>query len=199
MNASQGNSNPPSKKDVSYRPLHDSEGYDEVLIRVVPRFKTSELSGDEWRISAVVTVKRKGIIVYERAFGKMEQAAQYLSWVTGVEMTEMGPPRKRGLFGHYPDECAQPSCTNPPLNHYRIKKLFTAQGEGPLPESDYFEYRRAFCVGHSKRGDSDREDNDENYELVEGSGAKRVDPKAVREAQFGGVIDLRDKPKEDQG
>ena len=35
--------------------LHDDEGVDEITIKKVPRFKSSHMSGDEWRTSALVT------------------------------------------------------------------------------------------------------------------------------------------------
>ena len=42
---------------------HDDEWYDEIRVTTVPRFKTSGLSGDEWRRSAKVTFLRKGIVL----------------------------------------------------------------------------------------------------------------------------------------
>lgn len=39
-----------NKVSKAYRP--DAQAFDEVRITTVPRWKESELSGDEWRISA---------------------------------------------------------------------------------------------------------------------------------------------------
>lgn len=174
-----------------YRPLEEWEGIDEITIKQTPRFKTSGLSGDEWRVSAVVTFKRKGQVVYERPVHRMEEAAAFLPWLLRVEVGENHPPRARGLYGHYPDECAQPGCDKPPVNHYRIKKLYE-HGHGPLPD-DGQENRRAFCEGHSHRGDSDMEDNDENYELIQGEGHATIDPSKVSPAAFGGVVEVDQK------
>ena len=41
------------------RSHHDDEWYDEVRITTVPRYKTSSLSGDEWRTSARIQILRK--------------------------------------------------------------------------------------------------------------------------------------------
>lgn len=174
-------------KTVWYRPLEDWEGVDEITIRQVPRFKTSGLSGDEWRVSAVITLKRKGQVVHERPTHRMREAAAYLSWFLEVECQE--ETKHRGLYGHYATECAQPGCDKPAVNHYRIKKLYE-HGHGPLPDEGVAENRRAFCEAHSCRGDSDMEDNDENYELVEGAGHKVIAPGDVSPAAFGGVIEL---------
>lgn len=50
--------------------LDDDEFYDEIRITTVPRFKTSELSGDEWRVSTHVVVLRKGRVVAEKSWSK---------------------------------------------------------------------------------------------------------------------------------
>lgn len=151
-----------------FRAHKDWEGVDEITIKQVPRFKTSHLSGDEWRVSAVVTLKRKGEIVCDRVFHRMSDAARFLPWVLEVECPDQ--TRHKGLFGHYPDECAQPGCDQPSINRYRIKEIFSAQGEGPIPNE--LTYHRAFCAKHSHRGDSSREDSDDNYELMTGSGGE---------------------------
>ena len=173
--------------DHHYRPHKDDEGVDEITIKLAPRFKTSGLSGDEWRVSAVIVFKRKGIVIYERPVHRMRDAAKYLPWLMEVEMPDK-TEFKRGLYGHYPDECAQPGCDKPAVNHYRIKHLFSDQGDGPLPREASWEDRRAFCEGHSLRGDCGLEDADANYELIQGAGHKTIDPDKVSPSGFGGVI-----------
>ena len=58
----------------------DDDYWDEIIIlsgqvvllgHIVPRYKTSGLSGDEWRISAHLTVKLRGVVVVEQRFHKM--------------------------------------------------------------------------------------------------------------------------------
>lgn len=169
-----------------YKAHRDWEGVDEITIRQVPRFKTSRLSGDEWRVHAVVTFKRKGKVVYERPFHRIFEAASFLPWLLNCELVD-NTTHERGLFGHYEDECAQPGCEAPSVNHYRLKKVYASQGDGPLPY-DGEEYR-AFCEAHSVRGDCGMEDNDKNYELVKGTGHKTLNPSKVSPPAFGGIID----------
>jgi len=44
----------------------DRQAYDEVRIITVPRYKNSELSGAEWRISAEVQFLHKGVVIFEK-------------------------------------------------------------------------------------------------------------------------------------
>jgi hypothetical protein len=59
---------------------HDDKYWDEVVIlagqivlrgSVVPRYKTSGMSGDEWRISTQLVVKLAGTVIVERGFHDM--------------------------------------------------------------------------------------------------------------------------------
>lgn len=180
------------KKTVFLRPHKDSEGVDEITIKQTPRFKTSGLSGDEWRTSALITMKRKGVVVYERTVHTMELAASFLSWLLRVEATENS--KVPALFGSKLEECFQPGCPERSVNVYRLKETYSDRGEGPLPKDDGVEYRRAFCEAHSHRGDASFEDSDQNYELVEGEGGKVIRPDDVSPAAFGGVFEIdRDK------
>ena len=43
-----------------FKPIADDEGPDRITIDPVPRYKTSGLSGDEWRMSYVVRFYRRG-------------------------------------------------------------------------------------------------------------------------------------------
>lgn len=69
---------PPAK--LPLRRHHDDNYWDEVIIiagpivlhgTIVPRYKMSGLSGDEWRVSAKLVVKRAGNVVLERGFHRM--------------------------------------------------------------------------------------------------------------------------------
>lgn len=142
------------------------EFFDRAEIVVVPRYKTSDLSGDEWRISAILRLYRKGSVVHERSFGTFETACNYLPSEI-VRARENGTPEG---FDHKADEqkCFQPSCPRPGTTEVRLKERFSAQGER-LDASEgirAFEYRRRFCAEHATRGDCGREDSDANYEVV---------------------------------
>ena len=41
----------------------DAQAFDEVRIVTVPRYKRSDLSGDEWRISAEIQFYRNGVLI----------------------------------------------------------------------------------------------------------------------------------------
>jgi hypothetical protein len=57
---------------------HDDEGVDRIEIDIVPRFKTSDLSGDQWRVSARLRAYRKGELVGEQSYHNMETAVCFL-------------------------------------------------------------------------------------------------------------------------
>ena len=65
----------PDGSQGQHRPLEDEAWYDEVRIVTVPRFKTSGMSGDEWRTSAVAQFLRKGEVVASERFSDVKAAA----------------------------------------------------------------------------------------------------------------------------
>jgi len=48
---------------------------------IVPRDKTSDLSGDEWRISVHTKLFRKGNLIYERSYHDFDSASANLPWL----------------------------------------------------------------------------------------------------------------------
>ena len=50
----------------------DGQAFDEIRIKTIPRYKTSGLSGNEWRYHAEVYLLRKGQIVKQRGYGDIE-------------------------------------------------------------------------------------------------------------------------------
>lgn len=137
---------------------HESEFIDEIKVRVVPRFKESELSGCEWRRHAQVTLLHKGEVVLEIGYGDVDTAAVGIPWLL------------RTLYEHeftHPDpnneKCFQPGCAEKGTVKLYLKHEY-AQGH-ELPDKGFKLYRR-FCLEHSERGDSDFEDCDANYEIA---------------------------------
>lgn len=145
--------------------LHpDDEGVDRIEIDVVPRFKTSGLSGDEWRISARIRAFRKGELVGDRSVGSMEAAANMMSylWMTLPDWCK-GP-----LYaGERGGKCQQAGCREPAEVTYRLNQEWE-HGHGPLPPNSLGAPLRRFCSAHAVRGDAAFEDSDENYERVSG-------------------------------
>lgn len=152
---------------------HDDETFDDISIVAEPRFKTSGLSGDEWRVSYRMVLKRKGTVLFERSYNRLSAALAHLPWVMRV-MFEEGPTfdgfRNDEFEAHLKNEaalCHQVGCGLPSTVFYRLKQIYAKEGDGPLPTNG-LEYTVSFCQRHSTRGDCGREDADDNYELIEG-------------------------------
>lgn len=155
-----------------FRRHHDDEFIDEVTLKVEPRFKTSDLSGDEWRVSTRVSLSRKGQVLKERTYHRIEDAAAHLPWLLKTWVEEL-PEEELHSFHEQLDRdeelCHQPGCSERATHVYRLLgSLTSARGEHLHPqEAERVRFLRAFCDTHKVRGDSDLEDNDDNYELVE--------------------------------
>jgi len=150
-----------SLEDQVYFKAHpDDEGVDRIIIELEPRYKESELSGDEWRVSAVAKFYRKGKLLFEKSTATMQWAMMMLPywWLMIPESSPVPAYKVDELM------CAQPGCSNDAVVTYRLKEEYSKSGEGPLPK--VFEHRRAFCPTHQTRGDCGLEDADTNYEMV---------------------------------
>lgn len=145
-------------KEFKSFPAHrDDEGIDKIEMQIVPRYKESELSGDEWRVSCHVSFYRKGNLIMETSFNKMESAILGLGhlWNTRPEWSPIA------LWGFDGTECHQPSCAEPATHVFQMKERFSAQGDGPLPQGSFSSFV-AYCDKHKTRGDCGREDADRN-------------------------------------
>lgn len=147
----------------------DSQFVDEVRIVTVPRWKESELSGDEWRISARIDFYRKGVVVGSKGARDVAMAARFVDWfmVSGRENGEIDVPNTLG------DYCDQEGCCKPWTTRLRLKQRYDRDGKVKEPSrwmQDVVEYR-AFCDEHKVRGDCGIEDADSNYEAMGGGQA----------------------------
>ena len=170
--------------------LTDDEGVDQIVIDMVPRFKTSGLSGDEWRVSARVRFFRNGEVVHEDHRTKLNYAVTLLPGMLLALPEQVDVP----LFRPDPEVCFQPGCSEPAISTYLLKKDYCVGGGncGQETKMHWPEYRR-FCERHLRRGDCSLDDADENYEVLDGPGPddRLVDPTDQSPSAFGGVIDLR--------
>jgi len=171
----------------------DAQGFDEVRIITVPRYKSSGLSGDEWRISGVCQLFRKGKVIHEFGMANVENCAKALP----AEIMKAHDEGKFYFAGEY-NICDQEGCSDKATVIYRLKKKFCNESyihpaiEYKREESPI----RMFCERHSKRGDCGLEDSDDNYEIVLGYVAEPR-PEDVKVSTFGGVINLsQNKTKE---
>lgn len=108
-----------------FRP-RDDEGVDRIELKVVDRFKTSELSGDEWRYSVAICFYRKGTLVYEKRYGKMEWAVAALPYELMVLPEKVDIP----LWGLDDKVCNQYGCSEPVVVVYRLKELYINKAKG---------------------------------------------------------------------
>lgn len=139
---------------------HDFEVFDRITMEIVPRYKESGLSGDEWRQHVEVKFWFKGHEIASKGCRDMNAAAMLLgSW-----LIDSGSPIADKVIKLEEDLCDQPSCTEPPTHRYVLKNWFSDRGE-KLDKSDGSDrpYYRQFCQRHGTRGDCGREDSDDNY------------------------------------
>ena len=150
----------------------DAQGFDEVRIVTVPRYKTSGMSGDEWRISGEIQLMRKGRIVHKEQFQNVESCAKFLPWVMAC-----ASDNGKAYFASEEDFCDQEGCSEKAVSKYRLKAEYCRKGhKTELPAyAQQKDQLRQFCAKHLKRGDCGLEDNDDNYEVVSGPGPKDND------------------------
>ena len=145
-----------------YNRHEDAQPIDEVTIRMVPRYKTSMASGNEWRVSAVVECKRKGRVVHDCHVNSMERAVL----IAGQCFVEA----QDDVTFEFPDDkaCCQPGCSEPPVVARRLKRIKDYRTQQMSDVPSHCRYVNVFCARHSTRGDCGLEDNDANYEALEG-------------------------------
>lgn len=149
----------PRKKMESHRRCRDWEAFDKIELEVVPRYKTSELSGDEWRTGIAIRFFHKGHLVHEDFRTGMRYAIMMLAdiWLKAQEPISDEVIELEKVY------CDQPGCREKWTAVRFLKRL--AVNEGWLDTSDsIFRHFRKFCATHLKRGDCGLEDADRNYE-----------------------------------
>lgn len=141
----------------------DAQAFDEVRIVTVPRYKTSGLSGDEWRISASIQLWRKGKMCVEQGFRNVETACQFASSVY-LSAIDDG----KAYFAGDGITCDQEGCAEPATVFLKLKSEYCRDGHKSDPyASDERPLIRCFCEKHQTRGDCALEDADENYERID--------------------------------
>ena len=160
-----------------FRRLADDGYVDDIHLRTVPRFKTSELSGDEWRVHVRVEFRRKGVLVgyedYRHIAEALAHLARYAGWGKGIAPASlrMGDKEPDHVADaermRHTDEdfCAQPGCAEPWTVEYRMSSTgCECCGETTdIATTEWKDYRRRFCDRHAMRGDADLDDADRNY------------------------------------
>ena len=155
------------KERIYHRRLPEFESFDRIELQVVPRYKTSDMSGDEWRQHVSVKFYFKGELVHETGWNSMRNALMLLSgeWVRAQE-----PIPSRVIEMEYSGLCDQPSCPNQAEGRFQLKRLTSDSGEYLDMADQRRPYYRQFCKRHMRRGDCSREDADDNYVPLDGVG-----------------------------
>jgi hypothetical protein len=174
-----------------FRPrLGEDQGFiDQIEVHVQPRFKTSGLSGDEWRTSIVITALRKGRVVKQRTVGNMDYATRLIGmndwW---LEDEAIPDPRIAE------DLCDQYGCSEPWTVLYKRVKDGCGHCGSVKERGDGFDTFQAFCERHAHRGDCSLHDSDDNYQPVEGAHPSEQVIRSEDESPsvFGGIIHLSD-------
>jgi hypothetical protein len=164
----------------------DAQAFDRIEIVIVPRYKTSGLSGDEWRISTATKFFRKGKLIHEVTHGNMEAAAACLG-CDYLNATDNG----HGYFAGEGDICDQEGCSEKATVTYRVLKEFCR--DHPFDHQKELTDEiviRKFCQRHSKRGDGAFDDADANYKVLDGEPNSIPNPSDVKMSVFGGTITL---------
>jgi hypothetical protein len=136
----------------------DAQAFDEIRIKTMPRYKESEMSGSEWRISAVVEFLRHGEVKASKHYSTIETAAGFL-YGDMIRAAEDGA----AFYGGEGDFCDQEGCTN--KYTVKLKKKYDWCRSGHKSEQPSTQYRK-FCERHSSRGDCGLDDADQNYERI---------------------------------
>lgn len=149
-----------------YRLIDDDEWIDDIHIHVTPRFKTSELSGDEWRVSAAVDFSRKGRIVKTERYSDIGGALAYIAkyaWRGGLfpgNLDVLGDVTT-DLVENY---CMQPGCSELWTVEYNMVHQGCSHcGNVTEINQDWTQHHRRFCDAHKTRGDSSLDDSDRVY------------------------------------
>lgn len=139
---------------------------DKIEIDTVERWKTSGMSGDEWRFSYRLRLFRKGTLLLEESYGSIQYAAARASLLAAegfAPASESWPNPKIG--DRYGDKthCTQPGCPNTDnLERVYLRKEYE-RGTCTERQSEPYSRFRQFCETHRVRGDCACEDADSNY------------------------------------
>lgn len=134
----------------------DAQAFDEVRFITIPRYKTSGLSGDEWRISIAVQFYRNGELKHESGGYRNMETAMGFAYADYCRAVGEG----NACFAGEGDFCDQEGCKEKATTKCALKFRWCRDGHKSEPtNSDY----RLFCDKHSTRGDCGLDDADDNY------------------------------------
>lgn len=162
-----GGGNLPSDYGLRFAP-NVKDLADEIRIVTIPRFKTSGLSGDEWRTNKQFQYLYKGKVVHtETAPSDMSCAIGFLykNFILAAEEGKLDDIHYNSFFQ---TKCQQHGCSEDATAFFTINEMKNPDGT-PYPDlliKDKPKYFRGFCNNHLHRGNSDLLDNDSNYTII---------------------------------
>lgn len=115
-----------AKREEFHRRLPEFESFDRIELRVIPRFKTSGLSGDEWRTSVAISFWFKGAVVFEAFARDMSTAIMLIPhfWIQQQE------PIPEHVISREKRTCDQPGCSKPHTKQrWILKRVFSPSGD----------------------------------------------------------------------
>lgn len=171
---------------ITHKRLNDWEWADRIELVIVPRYKTSGLSGDEWRTGVAVRFFFKGEKVHEDFFTSMDAALLRLQTVH----SDAACPIPNRVLEIERSKCDQPSCCNDAVGRFLLKRETSRNGDYLDPKEQYFAKYRQFCKQHLRRGDCSREDADSNYTPMDGWSPEQSSNVIESPSVFGGVVEL---------
>jgi hypothetical protein len=166
--------------------LHRWEAFDRITMDVVPRYKTSGLSGDEWRTGVVTKFWFKGEVVHEDFRTSLEAAIRYLPFV----YDEQTCPINERVIALDEERCDQPGCAEVWVARYLLKRRTASDGSYLADDESATPRFRKFCRKHLRRGDCSREDSDDNLIPLDALGPEDAGLTIESPAAFGGVVRL---------
>ena len=141
--------------------IPNRQKFDEVRIITIPRFKESELSGDEWRISAEIQLFKKGVVIETRQFRDVETATIYVaSFYRDACDGAYGETNKVDEWS-----CDQEGCPEKAIKRFKIKNSYCHRCGEKSKFYSGVNYLQ-FCEKHCDRGDGALLDNNDNLELI---------------------------------
>lgn len=159
------------KKTLKFIPTRlpaDRAYPDEIRIRRVDRYKSSSLSGSEYRVSYRVELLWKDMVIATTAVGDYQyalvKAQEGLAlWPSELEMHDHWEVVK---LENLPDDlCCHYGCTNKATHKMVCLKNYSSDGRfsEDADLSGPYLYGRQFCEDHKHRGDCGLDDSDSNY------------------------------------
>jgi hypothetical protein len=189
--------------------LEDDEWVDNVQIKIYPRFKTSDLSGSQWRYIVGVHAFRKGVLIGFQSHSSFSDATESIAAFVKscYGSTFCAFPDVHGMSRRDPSMvadrdagkkriqklCMHLGCDQPATNLHRMVTDGCRNCGSTKEVSRHFHpYLRRFCDAHNNRGCQGLSDCNSGLELIAGNkaGTAKTDPRLVSESVFGGVVTM---------